>query len=75
MSTSQPDASRQSEDRATPDSLLHTRTGNEVSPEDLVLASGKDLSEEDGDHDHGGGVDHAAGLGEAHAHGPPVVAG
>lgn len=44
MSTSQPDASRQSEDRATPDSLLHTRTGGEVSPEDLVLASGKDLT-------------------------------
>ncbi|GHE92027.1 hypothetical protein GCM10018789_21430 [Streptomyces werraensis] len=44
MSTSQPDASRQSEDRATPDSLLHTRTGTEVSPEDLVLASGKDLT-------------------------------
>lgn len=44
MSTSQPDASRQSEDRATPDSLLHTRTGAEVSPEDLVLASGKDLT-------------------------------
>ncbi|MET9169316.1 hypothetical protein ABZW51_33290, partial [Streptomyces cellulosae] len=36
MSTSQPDASRQSEDRATPDSLLHTRTGAEVSPEDLT---------------------------------------
>ncbi|MEQ8145025.1 hypothetical protein [Streptomyces sp. OP7] len=44
MSTSQPDASRQAEDRATPDSLLHTRTGGDVSPEDLVLASGKDLT-------------------------------
>lgn len=46
MSTSQPDASPQPEDRATPDSLLHARTGTEVSPEDLVLASGKDLTPE-----------------------------
>ncbi|GAA2543137.1 MULTISPECIES: hypothetical protein [Streptomyces] len=38
MSTSQP------EDRTTPDNLLHTRTGTDVSPEDLVLASGKDLT-------------------------------
>lgn len=44
MSTSQPDASRQPEDRATPDSLLHARTGTDVSPEDVVLASGKDLT-------------------------------
>jgi hypothetical protein len=45
MPTSQPDASRSSEDRTTPDHLLHTRTGTEVSPEDLVLASGKDITE------------------------------
>ncbi|MEV3912314.1 MULTISPECIES: hypothetical protein [Streptomyces] len=44
MPTSQPDASRSSEDRTTPDDLLHTRTGTEVSPEDLVLASGKDIT-------------------------------
>ncbi|MFI8192595.1 hypothetical protein ACIF8T_28130 [Streptomyces sp. NPDC085946] len=46
MSTSEPDASasRQPEDRATPDRLLHTRTGTDVSPEDVVLASGKDLT-------------------------------
>ncbi|MEU9354298.1 hypothetical protein AB0D65_25820 [Streptomyces griseoloalbus] len=44
MSTSQPDASRQPEDRTTPDSLLHARTGTDVSPEDLVLASGKDIT-------------------------------
>ncbi|CCK25314.1 hypothetical protein BN159_0935 [Streptomyces davaonensis JCM 4913] len=43
MPTSQP-ASGPSEDRATPDDLLHTRTGTEVSPEDLVLASGKDIT-------------------------------
>ncbi|MEU0224499.1 hypothetical protein ABZ177_09115 [Streptomyces sp. NPDC006284] len=49
MSTSQPDASRPSEaraddDRATPDALLHTRTGTDVSPEDLVLAAGRDVT-------------------------------
>ncbi|GAA4789512.1 hypothetical protein [Streptomyces ziwulingensis] len=50
MSTSQPDASPPSrtgadDDRATPDHLLHTRTGTDVSPEDLVLAAGRDLTE------------------------------
>ncbi|MFF4835882.1 hypothetical protein [Streptomyces sp. NPDC001315] len=44
METSQPDASRPSEERVTPDSLLHTRTGTEVAPEDLVLATGRDLT-------------------------------
>ncbi|MDL5205610.1 hypothetical protein [Streptomyces sp. ALI-76-A] len=44
MPTSQPDASDRSEERTTPDALLHTRTGTDVSPEDLVLASGKDLT-------------------------------
>jgi hypothetical protein len=44
MSTSQPGASRAPEDRTTPDRLLHARTGTDVSPEDLVLASGKDLT-------------------------------
>ncbi|MDX2677871.1 hypothetical protein [Streptomyces soliscabiei] len=44
MSTSQPGASRPSPDRATPDRLLHTRTGTEVSPEDMVLATGRDLT-------------------------------
>jgi hypothetical protein len=44
MSTSQPAASRPPEDRTTPDRLLHARTGTDVSPEDLVLASGKDLT-------------------------------
>ncbi|WP_405651037.1 hypothetical protein [Streptomyces sp. NBC_00019] len=44
MPTSQPDASGPSEDRTTPDALLHTRTGTEVSPEDLVLATGRDLT-------------------------------
>ncbi|MFR9794923.1 hypothetical protein ACL02U_03320 [Streptomyces sp. MS06] len=44
MSTSQPDASQASQDRATPDRLLHTRTGTDVSPEDLVLAAGRDIN-------------------------------
>ncbi|MFJ8196708.1 hypothetical protein [Streptomyces sp. NPDC096152] len=44
MSTSQPDASRRPGDRATPDNLLHARTGTEVSPEDLVLATGRDIT-------------------------------
>lgn len=44
MPTSQPDASGPPEDRTTPDALLHTRTGTEVSPEDLVLAAGRDLT-------------------------------
>ncbi|MER6425166.1 hypothetical protein [Streptomyces sp. NPDC001137] len=44
MPTLQPDASRPSEDRVTPDDLLHTRTGTEVSPEDLVLATGRDIT-------------------------------
>ncbi|CAM5506207.1 putative protein OS=Streptomyces tendae OX=1932 GN=GUR47_04835 PE=4 SV=1 [Streptomyces tendae] len=51
MSMSQPDASRPSEpraddERATPDHLLHARTGTEVSPEDLVLAAGRDITPE-----------------------------
>ncbi|MGW3286414.1 hypothetical protein ACWDR3_17430 [Streptomyces sp. NPDC001002] len=41
MPTSQPEPP---EDLVTPDDLLHTRTGTEVSPEDLVLAAGKDLT-------------------------------
>ncbi|MFH8798421.1 hypothetical protein ACH4F6_02295 [Streptomyces sp. NPDC017936] len=44
MSTSQPGASQPSPERATPDKLLHTRTGTDVSPEDMVLASGKDIT-------------------------------
>ncbi|WP_326756537.1 hypothetical protein OH738_02460 [Streptomyces hirsutus] len=44
MSTSQPKESLPPEDRTTPDGLLHARTGTDVSPEDLVLASGKDLT-------------------------------
>ncbi|WP_327666461.1 MULTISPECIES: hypothetical protein [unclassified Streptomyces] len=42
--TSQPDASGSSEDRVTPDDLLHTSTGTDVSPEDLILATGRDIT-------------------------------
>ncbi|MFM9441505.1 hypothetical protein [Streptomyces acidiscabies] len=35
-----------SEDRVTPDALLHTRTGTEVTAEDIVLAAGRDLTPE-----------------------------
>ncbi|MGX1543594.1 hypothetical protein [Streptomyces adustus] len=44
METSQTDASRQIRERVTPDNLLHTRTGTEVAPEDLVLATGRDVT-------------------------------
>ncbi|MFC4332879.1 hypothetical protein ACFPC0_34960 [Streptomyces andamanensis] len=50
MSTSQPEASRSPEasrppgERCTPDAVLHARTGTEVSPEDVVLAAGRDLT-------------------------------
>ncbi|MFG2376552.1 hypothetical protein ACGFY9_34425 [Streptomyces sp. NPDC048504] len=40
MSTAQPD------DRATPDAMLHARTGTEVAPEDVVLAAGRDVTPE-----------------------------
>lgn len=44
MPTSQPGDSRPSRERVTPDNLLHTRTGTDVSPEDMVLATGRDLT-------------------------------
>ncbi|MER5881391.1 hypothetical protein ACFWFU_35365 [Streptomyces sp. NPDC060235] len=46
MSTSQPDASVPPEDRATPDTLLHTGTEGPVTAEDLVLAAGRDVTPE-----------------------------
>ncbi|MFD8738812.1 hypothetical protein ACFV06_28435 [Streptomyces sp. NPDC059618] len=44
MTTSQPDASVPSDDRATPDTLLHTGTEGPVTAEDLVLAAGRDVT-------------------------------
>ena len=46
MSTSESGASVPPEDRATPDDLLHARTGTEVAPEDVVLAAGRDVTPE-----------------------------
>ncbi|MFF2134010.1 hypothetical protein ACFVW1_53645 [Streptomyces olivochromogenes] len=44
MPTSQPDSSSPSDDRATPDTLLHTGSEGPVTAEDMVLAAGRDLS-------------------------------
>ncbi|WP_112470520.1 hypothetical protein [Streptomyces triticisoli] len=44
MSTPQPDASRSPGERCTPDHLLHARNGTDVSPEDVVLAAGRDIT-------------------------------
>jgi hypothetical protein len=44
MPISQPDSPSPSEDTTTPDALLHTGSGGEVSPEDLVLATGRDIT-------------------------------
>ncbi|MFE7649208.1 hypothetical protein [Streptomyces phaeoluteigriseus] len=44
MSISEPEPSLPPSERVTPDKLLHTRTGTEVSPEDMVLAAGRDLT-------------------------------
>ncbi|MCH0566537.1 MULTISPECIES: hypothetical protein [unclassified Streptomyces] len=44
MSPSQPEGSRSPRDSTTPDRLLHARTGTDVTPEDVVLAAGRDLT-------------------------------
>ncbi|MEV7342049.1 hypothetical protein [Streptomyces sp. NPDC093544] len=44
MSISQPDSPSPSDDIATPDALLHTGAGGAVTPEDLVLAAGRDIT-------------------------------
>ncbi|MFI0967972.1 hypothetical protein ACH4S8_42500 [Streptomyces sp. NPDC021080] len=44
MPKSQPDASTPSDDRATPDTLLHTGAEGPVTAEDLVLATGRDVT-------------------------------
>ncbi|MEU9238699.1 hypothetical protein [Streptomyces shenzhenensis] len=44
MSTTEPEASRSPDDRTTPDSLLHSAPGTGVAPEDLVMASGRDIT-------------------------------
>ncbi|MFF4712709.1 hypothetical protein ACFY2V_15060 [Streptomyces eurythermus] len=43
MSASTPEESRASDDVCTPDALLHSAPVN-VSPEDLVMAAGRDVT-------------------------------
>ncbi|MEU8970635.1 hypothetical protein BIV25_08015 [Streptomyces sp. MUSC 14] len=44
MSTSTPDESRSSDDHCTPDALLHTAPSRDVTPEDFVMAAGRDVT-------------------------------
>ncbi|MEU5595329.1 hypothetical protein [Streptomyces sp. NPDC020298] len=44
MSTSEPEASRLSDDLRTPDSLLHTSPGRDITAEDMVMAAGRDVT-------------------------------
>jgi hypothetical protein len=44
MPKSQPDSPVPSDDKATPDTLLHTGSEGPVTAEDMVLAAGRDLS-------------------------------
>ncbi|GGW71337.1 hypothetical protein GCM10010503_55950 [Streptomyces lucensis JCM 4490] len=44
MSTSTPEGSRSSDDHCTPDALLHSAPSRDVSPEDLVMAAGRDVN-------------------------------
>ncbi|MCZ0206436.1 hypothetical protein ACIG54_05380 [Streptomyces achromogenes] len=46
MSASTPEESRASDDVHTPDALLHSAPAGNVSPEDLVMASGRDVTPE-----------------------------
>jgi hypothetical protein len=43
MSTSESETSWSAEDHCTPDALLHSAPGS-VGPEDLVLATGRDIT-------------------------------
>ncbi|MEU6773659.1 hypothetical protein [Streptomyces sp. NPDC046759] len=44
MSTTTPDESRSSDDHCTPDALLHSAPSRDVTPEDLVMAAGRDVN-------------------------------
>ncbi|MEU0007862.1 hypothetical protein ABZ079_27150 [Streptomyces sp. NPDC006314] len=44
MSTSTPEESRSSDDHCTPDALLHSAPSRDVTPEDLVMAAGRDVT-------------------------------
>lgn len=44
MSTSTPEGSRSSDDHCTPDALLHSAPSRGLTPEDLVMATGRDVT-------------------------------
>ncbi|MEU6089478.1 hypothetical protein ABZ865_22220 [Streptomyces sp. NPDC047085] len=44
MSMTTPEGSRSSEDHITPDALLHSAPPKNVTPEDLVMAAGRDVT-------------------------------
>ncbi|KUN79497.1 hypothetical protein AQJ66_28645 [Streptomyces bungoensis] len=44
MSTSTPEESRSSDDHCTPDALLHSAPSRDLTPEDLVMATGRDVT-------------------------------
>ena len=44
MSTSTPEESRSSDDHCTPDALLHSAPPRDITPEDLVMAAGRDVT-------------------------------
>ncbi|MET8811455.1 hypothetical protein ABZW47_05570 [Streptomyces sp. NPDC004549] len=44
MSSSTSEESRSSDEYCTPDALLHTAPSRDVSPEDLVMAAGRDVT-------------------------------
>ncbi|MEV6294556.1 hypothetical protein ACWET9_30235 [Streptomyces sp. NPDC004059] len=44
MSTMTPDESRSPDDHCTPDALLHSAPPRDVTPEDLVMAAGRDVT-------------------------------
>lgn len=44
MSTSESEASKSVGDHVTPDALLHSCPGSGVAPEDLVMATGRDVT-------------------------------
>ncbi|MFK4107368.1 hypothetical protein [Streptomyces sp. NPDC002176] len=44
MSSSTPEESRSTDDHCTPDALLHTAPAGGITPEDLVMAAGRDVT-------------------------------
>ncbi|GAB1339345.1 hypothetical protein ACE1SV_59350 [Streptomyces sp. E-15] len=44
MSAPTPEESRSSDDVRTPDALLHSAPASDITPEDLVMAAGRDVT-------------------------------